>query len=77
LGKTLTHEHFSLDFSNFYSAPPNQLTEYFQDKITLNNVGLIKQYPYASKYNLAFCDSDTHAAVLNDVILYKKFGGGM
>jgi phosphotriesterase-related protein len=77
LGKTLTHEHFALDFSTFYTPPPPQLGEHFEGgRITLANVGYVKQYPYASKYNLAFGDEDAATAVLNDVVLYKKYGGG-
>jgi phosphotriesterase-related protein len=76
LGKTLTHEHFALDFTKLYTAPPQELGEYFNvGRITLENVGYVKQYPYASKYNLAFGDEDAAAAVMNDVVLYKKFGG--
>lgn len=45
LGRVLTHEHFNVDFNQFYSPPPEQLTDYFKDNITLQNVGYIKQYP--------------------------------
>lgn len=76
LGYTLTHEHFSLDFSNFYSSAPLELESYVNSKITLQNVGYIRQYPYSSKYNINFEDDDTHEAVMKDVMSFKKFGGG-
>ncbi|XP_058838029.1 phosphotriesterase-related protein isoform X2 [Topomyia yanbarensis] len=60
----------------FYSAAPLDLQSYVNKKITLHNVGYIRQYPYSCKYNLNFNDEDTHEAVLKDVISYKKFGGG-
>ncbi|KAG4076458.1 hypothetical protein HA402_005901 [Bradysia odoriphaga] len=76
LGRTLTHEHLSLDFDFFYSEPPKQLNELFTNEITLANVGAIRQYPYGSHYNINFYDADTHRNVIDDVLLYKKYGGG-
>lgn len=76
LGVTLTHEHFSLDFNHFYKPPPSHLNSYFDAKINLANSGMIRQYPYGSKYNVSFFDADTHQVVLDDVLLYKKWGGG-
>lgn len=76
LGKTLTHEHLALDFCTFYVPPPSQLTNIFENKIQLNNVGFIKQYPYSCRYNVNFCDDDTYKAVLKDVKIYKKYRGG-
>lgn len=80
LGITLTHEHFSLNFDKFYCEPPRALTEYFNDgvneKLHLKNAGFVRQYPYGSKYNINFEDDDTHRAVLEDLKIFKKFGGG-
>lgn len=77
LGRTLTHEHFSLNFDCFYKAPPAHLSEHFEhDNIRLEQVGFVRQYPYASRYNIHFCDEDTHASVLNDVRQYVAWGGG-
>lgn len=77
LGRTLTHEHFSLDFDYFYNAPPAHLDAYLNtDEIRLDTVGFLRQYPYGSRYNVRFCDSDTHQKVLDDVALYRKWGGG-
>ncbi|CAB3221524.1 unnamed protein product [Arctia plantaginis] len=77
LGRTLTHEHLAMDFSHFYSNPPEQLADKFQSlPYTLDLIGYIKQYPYSSPYNLLMDDSDANTAVLEDLIAYKKFGGG-
>lgn len=76
LGFTLTHEHLSLDFHHFYVAPPPGLDVYVNKKITLQNVGYIRQYPYSSAYNVNFEDDETHDAVLKDVMQYKACGGG-
>ncbi|XP_011301738.1 phosphotriesterase-related protein [Fopius arisanus] len=76
LGRTLTHEHLSLDFHQFYVPPPEPLVNYLNKKILLNNVGYIKQYPYSSRYNLSFYDEDATRAVMEDVKIYKKHGGG-
>lgn len=77
LGRTLTHEHFSLDFDCFYKPPPAHLNEHFTaESIRLDTCGFVRQYPYASRYNIRFCDEDTHTNVLDDVRLYAKWGGG-
>lgn len=66
-----------MDFSHFYSNPPPQLAEKFQSlPYTLDLIGYIKQYPYSSPYNLLMDDSDANTAVLEDLIAYKKYGGG-
>ncbi|XP_055680041.1 phosphotriesterase-related protein [Lutzomyia longipalpis] len=77
LGFTLTHEHFALDFSPFYTEPPQPLTSFLeQPRITLENLGYIRQYPYSSRFNLAFEDEDTRLAVEKDLAAFKRFGGG-
>ncbi|XP_053669766.1 phosphotriesterase-related protein [Anopheles nili] len=76
LGYTLTHEHFSLNFDKMYSAPPDAVEEFVSRRITLENVGYVRQYPYGSRYNINFEDFDTHQAVTRDVLAYRKFGGG-
>lgn len=45
IGVTLTHEHVHLDFSEFYVPPPTHLQSFLDNKISLKNVGFIKQYP--------------------------------
>jgi phosphotriesterase-related protein len=76
----LTHEHFSLNFDKFYCEPPESLSEFFTDgvnqKIHLKNAGFIRQYPYGSKFNINFEDDETHRAVIEDLKIFKRFGGG-
>ncbi|XP_069701163.1 phosphotriesterase-related protein isoform X2 [Periplaneta americana] len=72
----MTHEHLSMDYQKLFIAPPKQLKHFFENKITLENFGFIKQYPYSSNFNCILNDAETHAAVLYDVQLYKQFGGG-
>lgn len=78
MGKTLTHEHLSLDFDKFYYASPEHLKSYVteKEKISLGNLGILRQYPYASRYNITFNDSDTHDKVIEDLHLYKKWCDG-
>lgn len=45
LGRTLTHEHLSLDYSGCYVSPPAELSEYLTGDITLENVGFVQRYP--------------------------------
>lgn len=76
LGRTLTHEHVAIDFRHFHCGPPcDELKEYFGNKITLDNVGYLRQYPYSSLTNTVMYDDDTLEAVKKDIRLYKKFGG--
>ncbi|XP_033175888.1 phosphotriesterase-related protein isoform X1 [Bombus impatiens] len=76
LGRTLTHEHLSLNFATFYVQPPGHLKRFLDGKIELRNFGMLKQYPYSSPYNLIYNDQCTEDAILEDVRLYKEFGGG-
>ncbi|XP_066584038.1 phosphotriesterase-related protein [Prorops nasuta] len=75
IGKTLTHEHLSLDFTDFYVEPPRHLKTIFKENIQLHNVGIYKQYPYSSKYNVIFNDEDTAKAVIKDIDDFYKAGG--
>nr|XP_003699732.1 PREDICTED: phosphotriesterase-related protein [Megachile rotundata] len=76
LGRTLTHEHLALSFTNFYVQPPKHLKRFLDGKIELQNIGLVKQYPYSNLYNLKYNDADTVEAIFEDVKLYREFGGG-
>uniref|UniRef100_A0A1B6C6M9 Phosphotriesterase-related protein n=1 Tax=Clastoptera arizonana TaxID=38151 RepID=A0A1B6C6M9_9HEMI len=75
LGRTLTHEHLQMDFNVMYSSPPKQLERFFNNKINIENVGFIKQYPYGSRYNLNFNDKEAEEGVIEDVQFYKECGG--
>lgn len=76
LGRTLTHEHIAIDFRHFHCGPPcDELKSYFGSKITLENVGYLKQYPYSSLTNTILYDDETLEAVKKDIQLYKRFGG--
>lgn len=78
LGITLTHEHLSLDFFNFYCEPPQHLQSYVAEteKIKLANLGVLRQYPYSSLFNIKFNDNESHESVAEDLGLFKKWGGG-
>lgn len=77
LGRTLTHEHLSLDFHNFYREAPEHLRGFLTDeqKISIGNLGVLRQYPYGSRYNIQFCDDDTNEKVIEDLHLFKKWCG--
>lgn len=78
LGITLTHEHLSLDFGDFYCDPPRHLQSYVTEteKIKLENLGILRQYPYSSQFNIKFYGEETHESVAEDLQLFKKWGGG-
>lgn len=78
VGRTLTHEHLSLDFDKFYFDAPEHLRHYIvnDQRISLKNLGILRQYPYGSRYNLKFYDNESHDEVIEDVKLYKKWCNG-
>ncbi|KAE8739689.1 hypothetical protein FOCC_FOCC014783 [Frankliniella occidentalis] len=76
LGRTLTHEHLSVNYENFYKSPPSIFKSEIERTLSLDNIGLIKQYPYASHENIAFYGTEVDAAVAYDVSLFKMAGGG-
>ncbi|BET02942.1 Parathion hydrolase-related protein [Nesidiocoris tenuis] len=76
LGPTLTHEHFSLNFKNFYREPPAELKQYLSGEIALDNVGYVRQYPYGNQSNVNFFGEEVNKAVLREMKLFKQFGGG-
>ncbi|KAJ1529238.1 hypothetical protein ONE63_006040 [Megalurothrips usitatus] len=76
LGRVLTHEHLSVDYDDFYMSPPPIFKAHIEEKMSLQNIGLIKQYPYASRENIAFYGTEAFAAVAFDVDLFKSAGGG-
>lgn len=75
LGVTLTHEHLSLDFAKVYTPGPDKLNKVIDNGITLDNVGFVRQYPYANKLNLQFNGECSNKAVVKDVKIFKEHGG--
>lgn len=67
-----------MEFDKFYCAAPDHLQSFVTDKekISLGNVGILRQYPYGSHYNINFRDDETHEKVIDDLHLYKKWCGG-
>lgn len=76
LGRTLTHEHLSMDFTHFYRKPPQMIADKFDYSFSLDTIGYIRQYPYSSKDNLILNDKSANDAVLRDIQDYKENGGG-
>lgn len=78
MGKTLTHEHLSMEFQRFFNEAPAHLRGYVaeSEKIKLENLGILRQYPYSSRYNVRFRDNDAHEKVIEDVKLFKKWCDG-
>lgn len=77
LGMTLTHEHLSVFAERYYAAGPDHLKGYVTDrkKISLDNLGVLRQYPYSSRYNIIFNDEETHEKVIDDLRLFKQWCG--
>lgn len=77
MGYTLTHEHLSLHVDRFYTPCPEHLKGYVTDrkKISLDNLGVLRQYPYSSRYNIIFNDEEAHEKVVEDLKLLKQWCG--
>lgn len=77
LGMTLTHEHLSMNFERFFKNAPDHLNDYLVARqISLKNLGILRQYPYSSKYNTVLDDEESHEKVIEDVKLLKKWCPG-
>lgn len=76
LGRTLTHEHISLDFRPGVVKPPREadLDKINCNEITLRNLGWIRQNPMCHKYNLAL-NEEPIEDLIQEVTEFKKEGG--
>lgn len=75
LGRTLTHEHFGINFEGFAVPGPEDLKPFLEKRIHLDNVGFVRQYPYSSHDNINFHDEEARDAIKKDIELFKKLGG--
>uniref|UniRef100_A0A2P2I146 Phosphotriesterase-related protein n=2 Tax=Hirondellea gigas TaxID=1518452 RepID=A0A2P2I146_9CRUS len=76
LGRTLTHEHLSLDFRVAYTSPP-ALTEHKTEcDFTLPNLGWIRQNPYSHHKNIQFNGEEVDKLVEEELHEFYKSGGG-
>lgn len=76
LGKTMVHEHLSMDFHKAFVNPKDCESNYSENPFTLENVGWIRYHPYSHHSNLNFNDADTSHAVLEELKHFRKVGGG-
>lgn len=65
-----------MDFEVNYTPAPEHLKSHIDtDAIRLDNAGLVRQFPYASMYNVKLCHADARPMVIDDVKLFRKWGG--
>ncbi|XP_041986889.1 phosphotriesterase-related protein [Aricia agestis] len=76
LGRTLTHEHLSMEFTHFYRQPPKEIADKFDTGYVVEKLGYLRQYPYHSRNNLLLNDQDANSAVLFDMHDFQQRGGG-
>ena len=69
LGRTLTHEHLSMDF---WLAPEDASEAPWE----LKNLYEIQRWPYQHHDNAVLNDASSEAAVIDSVALFKSAGGG-
>ena len=76
LGRTLTHEHISLDYKKCLRKPPRACDDHKMGSghPTLSSLGWIQQNPYSHEFNLALGD-ETLEDMVKEVEQFKKEGG--
>lgn len=73
LGRTLTHEHLTMNFDFVYYPPPPEQEDHSEEPITMNRLYWLKQNPYSHRENLRLCQE--LEAVKDELLLFKKNGG--
>lgn len=74
LGRTMTHEHLTMNFSCCYYAPPSSQEALSNQPIEMKNLFWLKQNPYSNRENLLLCQETD--AVKEELLHYKAAGGG-
>lgn len=74
LGRTLTHEHLTMTFDNFYCPPPPCHEATSKEPILLKNLFWIQKNPYSHQENLQL-NQETEA-VKEELLYFKANGGG-
>ena len=75
LGVTLTHEHILIDLLDAHGEGPAEAGAkgFYVQPVSIENVGLIRHYRWRNEDNARLPDI---GAVIDEVQLYKQFGGG-
>ena len=77
LGRTLTHEHLSMQFDVSYTpAGKAEDASCAMMPFTLQNSGWIRQFPYAHKDNIILNDKGSEEAIMKSVSSFASAGGG-
>ena len=76
LGKTMVHEHLSMNFDVAYVPPSSGNDAKASMPFTMENLGWIRYNPYSHKPNLKFNDKECESAVASELALYRAAGGG-
>ena len=76
LGRTLTHEHITMDYKNCLRKPSRECDEskVYSGEPTLSSIGWIQQNPYSHLYNLSLGDEPL-GELVKEVEMFKKEGG--
>ncbi|CAH1774301.1 unnamed protein product, partial [Owenia fusiformis] len=74
LGITMTHEHLSMTFEVAHVPAMERDKDLTDLPLTIENLWWIRQYPYSHPRNLFL--NEEKQAVLEEMHLYKKNGGG-
>lgn len=72
----MVHEHLSMNFHKAFVSPRDIDSKNADNPFSLDNVGWIRYNPYSHHSNLVFNDTDTSHAINEELMYFKKNGGG-
>lgn len=75
LGKTMVHEHLSMDFNVAFVKPMDADLQKSVMPFSLETLGWIRYNPYSHQPNLQLNDTDSERAIVEEMKHYRAVGG--
>ncbi len=76
LGKTMTHEHLSMNFDVAYVPPKENEAHKAALPFVMENLGWIRYNPFSHQSNLQLNGPECESAILLEMEQYRAAGGG-
>jgi len=76
LGKTLVHEHLSVNYEKAFSQPQERDVSKSTMPIGMANMYWLRNNLYSHRLNLRLNDADAGEAITEEMVQYKAAGGG-
>lgn len=75
LGRTLVHEHLSMNFDVAYVKPKEEDKQNCVIPFSMKNLGWIRYNPYSHHENLKLNDEECENCIIQELLHYKAIGG--